>query len=105
MRVPNKLGSMVQKYPIELGPERAILYVRGMNVAEYIDLSIQGDLRLSDKFFMRLAYSCIVGWKGISVENDNGLLTEKYDPEYLNSLPEEVLLNAGKFIYHELSEV
>src|SRR5699024_8203085 len=59
----------------------------------------------SYELWAKIAYIGIIGWEGISVQDENGQVTEEFKTEHLDSLPEDILLYAGEYIYKELTEL
>lgn len=101
MNERNYLGRFVRKFETEIeqwGDHRIIFFVRGLTVAEFIDLCEQGFIekaKPSFSQFIAIGISTIVGWEGIE---------EKATKERIrNHIPDDVLIEVGKFAYKELT--
>lgn len=94
------IGSFVREYVLD----GVTFLVRGLTVAEYMDLSSQGFLssnRIANTLFVSIGVAGIIGWDGV-VDKDSGV-SVPYGEEIKEHLPEGVLSKVGEYIYTELS--
>lgn len=106
-----KLGTFIKEFKVQ----GITLYVRALTVAEYKDLSEQiflNDSLMKDSFFVRVAYTAIVGWKdpiiiddddNIVYNDDGSLYQPEFKEEYIESFDETDLKEVGEFVYYNLS--
>lgn len=94
------LGKLIRE--VEL--DGSIFYIRGLTVGEYCDIAMRGLFKDSERLWVEIAMSGIMGWENIFVEDEfgNPMLFE-FREQNKESLDIEHLVYLGKKIYHELT--
>lgn len=90
--VPNKSES-----PYE---DDTTFYVRGLTVAEYIDLIEKTDGGIEETLFVQIALNTIQDWEHVVDENHSPI---PCTDENLNGLPDDVLIDVGRYCYQRLT--
>jgi hypothetical protein len=94
------LGKLIRE--VEL--DGSIFYVRGLTVGEYCDIAMRGLFKDSDRLWVEVAMSGVVGWDNIFIEDEFGdPVPLEFREEYKESLELDHLIYLGKKIYYELS--
>jgi hypothetical protein len=94
------LGKLIRE--VEL--DGSIFYVRGLTVGEYCDIAMRGLFKDSDRLWVEVAMSGVVGWDNIFIEDEWGDPAPlEFREEYKESLELDHLIYLGKKIYYELS--
>lgn len=94
------LGKLIR----EINIDDSIFYVRGLTVGEYCDIAMRGFFRDSDRLWVEVAMSGIVGWDNIFAEDEWGdIVPVAFSEEAKESLDIEHLIYIGKKIYEELT--
>jgi hypothetical protein len=94
------LGKLIRE--IEL--EGSVFYVRGLTVGEYCDIAMRGFFKDSDRLWVEVAMSGIVGWDNIFAEDEWGdPVALAFSEEAKESFDIDHLVYLGKKIYHELT--
>lgn len=95
-----ELGRLIREYTYD----GSTFYVRGLTVGEFCDLAMQGLLKDSERFWVEIALTGVVGWEDIFVEDEDGGHQElEFSEDGKQGLPIEVLVYLGKKIYNELT--
>jgi hypothetical protein len=94
------LGKLIREIEID----GSIFYVRGLTVGEYCDIAMRGLFKDSDRLWVEVSMTGIVGWDNIFAEDECGDPIElPYAEEYKQSMDLEHLVYLGKKIYEELT--
>ena len=94
----SNLGTFVKEIEIQ----GVTFYCRGLTAGEYIDLAERCQLRLTERLYIETAVCGVVGWSNFY--QDGELI--RFHPTEMNANfidDVEVLVELGKFIYHNLS--